>query len=77
MGALQNPVREPPGESKGTRHYGVGIFHGVFSGIDKMFAEGKKTDPSFIQLAPERASKYLYKTSTICLPAQLTYTFTW
>ena len=47
-----------------TESYGVGIFHGVFSGIDKMFAEGKKTDPSFIQLAPERASKYLYKHRT-------------
>jgi hypothetical protein len=40
------------------------VFHGVFTGIQKMFCEGKKNNPQFILDAPKVASKYLYNHRT-------------
>ena len=40
------------------------VFHGVFTGIQEMYAKGKKTDAKFISEAPTRASHFLYEHHT-------------
>lgn len=37
------------------------VFHGVFTGIQEMFAAGKKDDQFFIVQAPTEAAEYLYR----------------
>lgn len=37
------------------------VYHGVFTGIQEMFASGKKLDDNFIIQAPENAAEYLYR----------------
>jgi hypothetical protein len=37
------------------------VFHGVFTGIQEMFTDGKKGDNNFIVDAPKLAAEYLYK----------------
>lgn len=36
------------------------VFHGVFTGIQDMFFDGKKHNPNFIIDAPKEAARYLY-----------------
>ena len=40
------------------------VFHGVFTGIQEMYAEGKKTDPKFISKAPLKAVHFLHEHRT-------------